>query len=59
MKVIVDRPISSMERLEACIAEFENAIKLYEDAGGEVYSDDAKKMDLLKILPGDLGETLI
>ena len=59
MKVIVDRPISSMERLEEGIAEFENAIKLYEDAGGEVYSDDAKKMDLLKILPGDLGESLI
>ena len=48
-----------MERLEEGIAEFENAIKLYEDAGGEVYSDDAKKMDLLKILPGDLGESLI
>ena len=48
-----------MQKLEETIAEFENAIKLYEDAGGEVYSDEAKKMDLLKILPGDLGESLI
>ena len=55
----MDRAIPSMERLEEGIAEFENAIKQYEDAGGEVYNDEAKKMDLLKVLPGDLGESLI
>ena len=54
MKLVVDRPISSTERLGEGIAEFENAIKQYEDAGGEVYNDEAKKMDLLKVLLGDL-----
>ena len=59
MKVVVDRPTQSIEKLEEGISEFENAIKQYEDAGGEVYSDNAKKMDRLKFLPGDLGESLI
>ena len=56
---MVEKPISSMEKLEEGIAEFENAIKLCEGAGGEIYNDESKKMDLLNVLPGDLGIDLI
>jgi len=35
MEVVVDKPIASMEKLGEGIAEFENAIKLYEDAGAQ------------------------
>ena len=50
MTMIIDRPISSMDKFEGGIAEFENAIKLDADAYGEPYNeDDAKNMDLMKI----------
>ena len=48
-----------MGRLGEGIAEFENAIKLYEGASGEPYNDEANTMDLLAILLGDLGINLI
>ena len=36
MKIAVARPISGLDRMQEGIAEFEHAIKQYEDAGGEV-----------------------
>ena len=37
MKVAVARPITGLDKMGGVIAEFEHAIKEYEDAGGEVY----------------------
>ena len=44
MKLVVERPISSMDKLEEGLAEFENAIKLYEDAGGDKYNGETNKI---------------
>ena len=51
MEIAVEKPISFMDKLEEGLAEFENATKAYEDAGGEPYNDEVKTMDLWKILP--------
>jgi hypothetical protein len=59
MKLAVARPILSLEKMEEGIAEFEHAIKQYEDAGGEVYDPAMKKNDLLQVLPGELSELLL
>ena len=59
MRAAVARPIPSLEKMEEGIAEFEHAIKEYEDAGGEVYDPAMKKNDLLQILPGELSELML
>jgi hypothetical protein len=60
MKVVIGMPIPSMDKLEEGVAEFENAIKLYEDAYGEPYNEDeTKTMHLMRALPGDMGTDLI
>jgi hypothetical protein len=59
MKIAVARPISGLDKMEEGIAEFEYAIKQYEDAGGEAYDLEMKKNDLLQVLPGELSELLL
>ena len=59
VKIVIAKPIPSLERIEEGIAEFENIIKQFEDAGGEKSSDATKKNDLLQVLPGDLSEILL
>ena len=53
------RPISKLENLSVGIAEFENKLREYEDAGGQRHSDGERKADLLAILPAALRENML
>jgi len=59
MKIAVARPISGLDKMEEGIADFEHAIKEYEDSGGEKYDPAMKKNDLLQVLPGELSELML
>ena len=59
MKAVVARPITGLDKMEEGIAEFEHAIKQYEDAGGEAYDPAMKKNDLLQVLLGELSELML
>ena len=43
VKLAVARPITGLDKMEEGIAEFEHAIKQYEDAGGESYDRGIKR----------------
>ncbi len=53
------KPIKDIEGVEEGIAEFENTLMEYEQAGGTANTDDEKKSDLLAILPSSLRENLL
>ena len=53
------KPIKSLEAVAIGIAEFENKINEYIEAGGRVMEDDEMKADLLAILPEGLRENLL
>ena len=53
------RPIKSLEAVNEGIAEFENLIAEYEQAGGTPFQDLELKADLLAIIPGELRENLL
>ena len=59
VKNITLRPIPSLDKIEEGIAEFENTLREYTDAGGTAFSEHEMKNDLLQILPGELSETLL
>ncbi len=53
------RPIKSLENVALGIAEFENKIAEYVEAGGRPLEPDEMKADLLAILPESLRENLL
>ncbi len=53
------RPMKGLEHVEEGIAEFENLLRDYEDAGGTPFAEEEKKADLLAILPSELREHLL
>ena len=53
------KPIKSLEQVALGIAEFENKITEYEEAGGRPVEGDEMKTDLLAILPEALRENLL
>ena len=59
MRTIPLKPIKNSESVDVGIAEFENKILEYTEAGGRGFDqDDDKKRDLLAILPKELREQL-
>ncbi len=53
------RPMKGLDHVEEGIAEFENLLRDYEDAGGTPFADGEKKADLLAVLPPELREHLL
>ena len=53
------RPIKNLEAVNEGIAEFENLIAEYEQAGGTPFQDLELKADLLAIIPSELRENLL
>ena len=53
------RPIRALDHIEEGIAEFENLLRDYEEAGGSPFAPEEKKADLLAILPTELREHLL
>ena len=53
------KPIKNLESVALGIAEFENKITEYVEAGGRKPDDKEMKDDLLALLPGDLRENLL
>ena len=51
--------IKTLESVPIGIAQFELRIKEYGDIGGFVPTDDGKKADLLRMLPGALQNKLL
>ena len=51
-------PISSVEKIEEGVAEFEILFAEYALAGGELEGDDAMKSDLLKTIPSGVRDNL-
>ena len=54
VKAIHLRPIKDLEHVEEGVAQFENLIKDYTEAGGTPFQDQELKSDLLHILPANL-----
>ncbi len=59
VKVLHTKPISSLERVEEGVAEWENVYQEYILAGGTRPKDSEMMADLLAVLPGELRETLL
>ncbi len=59
VKMLHMKPISSLEKVEEGIAEWENVLNEYLLAGGTAQEDSELKSDLLAVLPGELRETLL
>ncbi len=59
VKTLHLNPIKNLESVEEGIANFENTIHEYEQAGGTPFQDLELKSDLLAILPSDLRENLL
>jgi len=53
------KPMTKLEHVAIGIAEFENKLREYEDAGGRRAEDAERKADLLAILPQELRENLL
>jgi hypothetical protein len=52
-------PMKNLEAVALGIAQFENKLSEYEDAGGKRPDDHERKADLLAILPQELRENLL
>ncbi len=59
VKVLHMRPIRDLEHVEEGVAEFENTIHEYVQAGGTPYQDPEMKTDLLAIPPAKIRESLL
>ena len=59
VKMLHTKPIRNLEGVAVGVAEFENKLKEYADAGGGKLRDGDKKSDLLAILPPELQEPLL
>ena len=59
VKMLHLKPIREIEGVEEGVAEFENTIREYEQAGGTAFQDGELKSDLLAILPAGLRENLL
>ena len=59
VKMLHLKPIKEIEAVEEGVAEFENTILEYEQAGGTAFQDGEMKSDLLAILPAALRENLL
>ena len=53
------KPIKNLEGIDEGVAEFENTLFKYAQAGGRPYSDEEMKADLLGILPSEIREDLL
>ena len=53
------KPIKNLEGVAIGLAEFENKIHEYVEAGGKPYDDGELKSDVLAILPQELRENLL
>ena len=53
------KPISSLEKAEEGIAEFEHVHNEYVLAGGTLPSNEERKTDLLAVMPGEIREALL
>ena len=53
------KPMKDLEDIKTGIAAFDNLLKEYTDAGGSSPSDQEKKSDLQRMLPGRIREQLI
>ena len=59
IKMLHLRQISSLEKVEEGVAEFDNTLQEYVLAGGTAPTKAERKSDLLAILPGEMRETLL
>ena len=59
VKHIQFKQMKNLESVELGVAEFENVMDQYSQAGGTRPSDSELKTDLLHILPGELSELLL
>ncbi len=59
VKMLHTKPISSLDKVEEGVAEWENVYREYKLAGGTMPEDPEMKADLLAVLPGELRETLL
>ncbi len=59
VKTLHLKPIKDLEHIEEGIAEFENTILKYTQAGGTPFQDQELKSDLLAILPAKIRENLL
>ena len=53
------KQMKTLEQVELGVAEFENIMEEYVQAGGTRPSDHELKIDLLHILPGELSDLLL
>ena len=58
MKIVQNKPIKTLNDVELGVAEYENAIQAYTEAGGLPPTDKDKKDDLLNLLPEKLQADL-
>ncbi len=56
VRVLHTKPIKNLEAVTVGMAEFENKIREYVEAGGKKFDDSDMKSDLLAILPQELRE---
>ena len=59
VKNIHFKQMKTLEQVEVGVAEFENLMEEYSQAGGSRPTDNELKLDLLHILPGELSELLL
>ncbi len=59
VKVLHLKPITSLDKVEEGVAEFENVMNEYVKAGGTAPGNEEMKSDLLAVLPTDLREALL
>ncbi len=59
VKLLHTKPISSLDKVEEGVAEWENVYREYKLAGGTMPQDPEMKADLLAVLPAELRETLL
>ena len=59
VKMLHMKPISSLDKVEEGVAEWENTMNEYILAGGTPYQDSELKADLLAVLPAELRESLL
>ena len=59
VKMLHTKPITSLDRVEEGVAEWENTMNEYALAGGTPFTDAERKADLLAVLPAELRELML
>ncbi len=59
VKMLHTKPITSLDKVEEGVAEWENTMNEYALAGGTSFTDAERKADLLAVLPAELRELML